>query len=239
MTNVWDDPRIQRGMKAQLARRGQSLAAGAKPLGWKVGFGAPAALEKLAIAAPLIGFMTDRSVIASGAEVSFAGWEKPIAEPEIAVHMGADLGPGADRAGAAAAIAAIGPAIELVDLNEPPEEPEKILSGNIYHRHVVLGPAEPWRSGARPDGLIGQIKGHVVRNGSEVAKVTDLQANTGDIIGIVAHVASMLAAFGERLRAGEVIICGSVVAPIGLDRHDRSLGFTFDPGSAATVKIAN
>jgi 2-keto-4-pentenoate hydratase len=41
-----DDPRILRGMALQLGRRRDRLNAGQRPLGWKVGFGAPAALQK-------------------------------------------------------------------------------------------------------------------------------------------------------------------------------------------------
>ena len=49
MNTVGLDPRIARGMWAQLALRAKRIAAGDKPLGWKVGFGAPAAMKKLEI----------------------------------------------------------------------------------------------------------------------------------------------------------------------------------------------
>ena len=47
MTNAWDDPRIARGMEKQLAQRRARIAAGEKPIGWKVGLGAKAAMERL------------------------------------------------------------------------------------------------------------------------------------------------------------------------------------------------
>src|SRR5204863_2894325 len=130
--NLWDDPRVVRGMTAQLAARRKRLDAGDRPLGWKVGFGAAAMLERLKISGPLVGFVTQNARIASGGSVSFVGWAKPVAEPEVAVHIGRDVPAGADRATAAAAIAGISPAIEIVDLHAPPEDPEKILSHNIY-----------------------------------------------------------------------------------------------------------
>jgi 2-keto-4-pentenoate hydratase len=145
--------------------------------------------------------------------------------------MGKDLDAGADRASAAAAIAALGPAIELVDLDRPPERPEDILSGNIYHRHVLLGARA--RAGAGLDGL----RGRVSRNGSEIASVADLEANTGELLVVVAQVASLLAAFGERLRADDVVICGSVVPPIAIEPLDRAVGFGFDTASDVTVAI--
>ena len=45
-------------------------------------------MQKFAIKAPLIGFLTDQALVATGATVSLAGWSKPVAEPEIAVYMG-------------------------------------------------------------------------------------------------------------------------------------------------------
>src|SRR5215467_8169983 len=115
-----DDPRIARGMTAQLALRRARLDAGDKPLGWKVGFGAPAILERFKISGPLVGFLTQNARVASGGTISLAGWTKPVAEPEVAVHIGRDVASGADRNTAAAAIAGISPAIELADLHEPP-----------------------------------------------------------------------------------------------------------------------
>src|SRR5262245_64142405 len=108
---LWDDPRVVRGMRAQLEERKKRLDGGDAPLGWKVGFAAPAMLERLKIGGPLIGFLTRNARIQSGGAVSFAGWAKPVAEPEIAVHIGRDVAADADRDTAAAAIAGIAPAI--------------------------------------------------------------------------------------------------------------------------------
>src|SRR3954469_7064264 len=107
----WDDSRIVSGMQAQLAARRVRITAGDAPLGWKVGFGAPAAMQKFNITAPLVGYLMQSGQRASGAQVSLKGWTKPIAEPEIAVIVGHDVPAGGDRAAAGAAIAAFAPAI--------------------------------------------------------------------------------------------------------------------------------
>ena len=116
------DPRVLAGMKTQLATRATKLSAGGKRLGWKAGFGAPAALEKFKLPGPLVGFMLAEALVEPGSAASMAGWAKPVVEPEIAVSMGTDLTAGGDRARVIAAIAGIGPAIELADLNPPPED---------------------------------------------------------------------------------------------------------------------
>ena len=56
--NPWEDARVARGMRAQLALRRQRLDGGDAPLGWKVGFAAPAMLKRLDITGPLVGFLT-------------------------------------------------------------------------------------------------------------------------------------------------------------------------------------
>jgi 2-keto-4-pentenoate hydratase len=230
---LWEDPRVMRGMQAQLELRRRRLDGGDEPLGWKVGFGAPAMLERFGISGPLVGFLTRGARVQSGESISLAGWAKPIAEPEIAVHIGRDVAAGADREAAAAAIAGISPAIELVDLTSPPEDPERILAGNIYQRHVVLAGARPARAGSTADGLTCRI----IRRGSESARTSDPQANTGEWVSIVRHVADVLAAFGERLRGGEIIITGSVVPPLAIEAGEEGIAFEVDPIGGVAVRF--
>jgi 2-keto-4-pentenoate hydratase len=229
---VWEDARVVRGMQAQLDLRRKRLDGGDRPLGWKVGFGAPAMLKLLDISGPLVGFLTQNARVQSGGSVSLAGWSKPVAEPEIAVHIARDVPAGTDRATAAAAIAGISPAIELVDLTAPPQDPERVLAGNIYQRHVVLGDG-PARAGGAPDGLTCRI----LRHGSEFARTSDPQANTGEWTDIVRHVADLLAAFGERLRAGEIIITGSVLPPLTIEPGEDALAFEVEPIAGVSVRF--
>ena len=135
---LWEDARVVRGMRAQLEVRRARLASGDAPLGWKVGFAAPEMLKRLDISGPLVGFLTRNALVQSGASVSLTGWAKPVAEPEIAVHVAHDVAAGADRDTANTAIAGISPAIEMVDLTEPPEDPERILGGNIISARCAL-----------------------------------------------------------------------------------------------------
>jgi 2-keto-4-pentenoate hydratase len=230
---LWEDPRVERGMRAQLELRRKRLDGGDQALGWKVGFAAPAMQEQLKISGPLVGFLTRNARVQSGGNVSFAGWAKPVAEPEIAVHIGRDVPAGADHAAASAAIAGISPAIELVDLYTPPADPERILADNIYQRHVVLGGAGPARAGSASDGLTCRI----MRRGAEAARTTNPQANTGEWVGIVRHVADVLAAFGEKLRAGEIIITGSVVPPLMGEPDEDRIAFEVDPIGAVSVRF--
>jgi 2-keto-4-pentenoate hydratase len=218
MTALHDDPRVRRGMERQLELRRRLLENGARSIGWKLGLGTPAAMEQHGTTAPLVGFLTDRGLRESGSEIAIGGWAKPTAEPEIAVHIAADVPAGADRDATAAAIGGLGVAIEIVDIEGG--EVEEILAGDIFHRHVILGPAS---AGVALDDLRGEI-----RHGAGAQPVDDPLALVGDPIAAVAHLASHLAAFGETVRAGEVLITGSIVPALAVAPGDR-LRYRLDP----------
>jgi 2-keto-4-pentenoate hydratase len=219
-------------MEEQLAKRRARIAAGEQPLGWKVGFGAPAMMEKFKIAAPLVGHLMQSGRIPSGGGVSLKGWVKPVAEPEIAAHIGRDVAAGGDRAAAAAAIAALGPAIELADAELPFEDPEAILKANIFQRHVVLGEPDSSRAGGNTAGLTARL----LRRNTEIARTSDPEAATGKIVDIVRHVADLLAAFDVKLAAGDVLICGSVVPPVLVEADETAVAYALDP--IGTISVA-
>ena len=193
------DARIDAGMRAQLARREAMLASGRRHLGWKLGFGSPAAMQRLGTNAPLVGFLTDQSVLRSGAACGIGGWKRAMLEPEIAAHIGP-----------AGTIEGLGAAIELADLDADIQDVESILAGDIFHRHVLLGPPDVSRAG----GSVAGITARVTRDGEEIASTSELEALTGRVVENVRSAAATLERYGLSLSAGDVIILGSVVPPI-------------------------
>jgi len=234
MSATLTDRRIANGMRAQMELRQKLLDDGAKQIGWKVGLGAPAMQVKCGLTAPIVGFLLDRAVLASGATVSLAGWQKPVAEAEIAAYIGRDLPTGADRDDVRRAISALGPAIELADVTSPMDDVQATLAGDIFQRHVILGPRDIMRSGARLDGL----KGRVTRSGLDIPVSADLETNIGELVNIVRHVADVTAAIGGGLRAGHVIICGSLTAPMFLGPGERGVEFELAPIGAISVRFS-
>jgi 2-keto-4-pentenoate hydratase len=234
MTNAWDHPLIKKGMPAQLTTRRARIAAGEKPLGWKVGLGAPATMQKMGLAAPIVGFLMQRALLLSGSTVSLKGWLRPVAEPEICVRMASDLGPGATADTAMAAIKEIFPAIELADLDPvpTPDNLDVVLEGNIFQRHVILC------GNTRPGGATSGLTSRLIRRGKEAAATTDPEALTGKLGDIVAHVANTLAAYGEKLAAGDVIITGSITPPIMIEADETELAHALDPIGEVSVSFS-
>jgi 2-keto-4-pentenoate hydratase len=229
-----DNPLIKKGLTAQFAKRRARIAAGERPLGWKVGLGAPAALQRLGLAAPLVGFLMQRALVLSGGGVSLRGWTKPVAEPEVCVRMATDLAGGAAPEAAAAAIKEVLPAIELADFDPFPtsDNLDAVLEGDIYQRHVILC------GNTRPGAGLDELVSRVMRRSAEMARTTDLEALTGNLLDIVAHVANVADSFGERLSAGDVIITGSITPPIIIEPDEVELIHAIEPIGEVSVRFS-
>ena len=124
-------------------------------------------------------------------------WVNPHLELEVAAHLGPD-----------AEIAGVSAAIELVDTTPVSTDPEEILGVNVYHRHVILGPVDR----TRRDGA--GITGRLLRDGEEIDRSDDPAAVTGEITAVVRSIGELLAHCGAAFAPGDVIITGSVFAPV-------------------------
>jgi len=229
-----DNPLIKQGMTAQFETRRTRIAAGEKPLGWKVGMGSPASMQKLGLQAPLVGYLMQKALLASGATASLKGYARPVMEPEIAVRMARDLPGGATAAAAAAAIKDIAPAIEVADLDPVPatDNLDLVLARDIFQRHVVLA------GDTRTGGSVAGLTSRLIRRGAEAARTADPQALTGDLLDIVTHVANVAAAFGEKLSAGDVIITGSITPPVMIEPDETEIAHAIDPIGSVSVRLS-
>ena len=190
-------------MSAQLAAARRTLDRDERPLGWKLGFGTGPAMKKLGIDAPLVGYLPVANRLESGAVVDISNWGNPKLEPEIVA-----------RAGAEGEITAIGAAIELVDPDPNASDPEAILETDIFQRHVLLGPVT---EGAG----VEDVRLRVTVNGDQAAASDDVTEATGDLDGLVEHVAKTLKAAGAELERGDMVICGSIVTALAIAPGDE------------------
>lgn len=204
---ISDDARLVAGIAHQQALLSEATAAGSTVVGWKAGLGAPAARAALGLRAPLIGFLFDTTRAESRGTVDITRWSAPRAEAEIAVRLGVDVPPDASASQALDAVDAVASAIELVDLTQPPADPAQVLAGNIYHRVWLTGPFLP------VDGML-TLSGRTVRVETSTAgtlTVEDLEMLTGPVGAVLVEVARMAARIGRGLRAGDIVLLGSVV----------------------------
>jgi len=148
--------------------------------------------------------------------------------------MARDLPGGVTAKAAAAAIKEIMPAIELADLDPlpAPDNLDKVLEGDVYQRCVLLGAST--RVGGSTEGLTSRL----IRRGAEMARSTDPEALTGKLIDVVAHVANGLAAFGEKLSAGDIIITGSITPPVIIEPDETEIAHAIDPIGEVSVRFS-
>ena len=207
---------VARGMRDQLARRDADLAAGAAPVGWKIGFNTPAIQQHFGLTEPVVGYLLDTGVAPDGATVALDGWVKPAVEVELAVRVGLD-----------GSVGGLAPALELVDLDIDFDDLGTVLATNICQRGVVFGDEV---SGADAWAMVATVtkgKDLVAQGG----RITEDPAET------VAFVRTFLATHGASLKPGDRIIAGSVLPPLAVAPGDE-LHVTFGPLGELRVAFA-
>jgi 2-keto-4-pentenoate hydratase len=191
------DPRLVAALTAQLGLWRAALAEGAERVGWKFGVGEGERIGP----GPVIGHLTSGTQLEPGDTYQAEGAVDLRADAEVALRLGSDVGPDADRSAAVAAIAGFGAALELVDLGAPPPgDAERIVATNIWHRAFALGPLD------RPPPEEG-AEGSLLING----EVRQSAPTKRDFAELVLAAARLLGSVGERLQAGDRVITGSVV----------------------------
>jgi 2-keto-4-pentenoate hydratase len=230
MTNGQLDARILRGMSALEAKLHSDMRKGGHQVGWKLGFGSPTALANLKIDMPLVGYLLDHKQLANQDSIDISTWTKPVGEAEIAIYFGKDIPPDASVGQIMECISALGPAIEIADLNFAPTDPEPILAGDIFQRHYILGEKDALRAGGSIEGLMAKVS---MPDGS-VLVIEDLQALTGEIPRILHHFAKVVEEFFGGLKAGQFVIVGSIVPPISVSGGES---FSYSLSSYPTLKV--
>jgi len=150
-----------------------------------------------------------------------------MAEPELAIHIGAEVAPDCGRDAAQNAIAGLGPAIEVADVHPPSTDLTEIVATNVYHRAVLLG--------EQVDGAsIAGVLARVTLNGEPFGEVSPLEA-TLDPVDVVRLIARTIGTAGEYLRPRDVIIAGSLVPPPVVSAGDE---LALDLGPIGRLSLA-
>jgi 2-oxo-3-hexenedioate decarboxylase len=229
-----EDPRIVAGMAAQGRLRESRLAAGERRVGWKAGLGTAQAMEKVSITAPLTGFLTNAS-LASGMTrtdgLSIDDWRNAMLEPEVAVRIGTDLAAGADRRTVEAAISGAGPAIEIVDLGDP-SDIEQVLAENLFHRAYLFDEFTDVTGSS-----LAATRLDVAQDGRGPQTGIDPATALGDLVEVVRAVADQAVLSGDALRAGDVVMTGSVLPPFAISGGER-FEVALQGGGSVALQIA-
>ncbi|MCR9125369.1 MAG: fumarylacetoacetate hydrolase family protein [Rhodobacteraceae bacterium] len=193
-------------------------AAGAVPIGWKIGLTSRAMQQALDIDTPDSGVLMSDMAFAQGATVPARRFIQPRVEAEIAFVMKTGLaGAGVTRDDVIAATDHVVAALEILDTRILRRDPDTgqarvifdTVADNAANAGLVLGDARH-AVAAQDLRRVGAI---VKRDG--VVEETGLGAGVLDdpVRGIV-WLVRRLAAYGQGLAAGEIVLSGSFVRPV-------------------------
>ena len=214
-----------------------ALVNAARPAGFKIGGTGKRMQEYLGVDHPIAGFMEGANVHQARADLRFADFIRPGVECEVAVRLARDLPPGpCTPEQAAAAVGDFIAGIEIVEnrygdlqiLGTP-----TLVADQMYHAAAVIGDQGglDWRT--LP---VGALRGRITIDGADRD-----QGITADLMGhpmnCLAWLASspLIAAFGG-MKAGQVVMLGSVTPPVWLETP-ATITVAFDPLPPVTLRL--
>lgn len=174
--------------------------------GWKLG------LTSLhAAAEPFTGPIHQRMLD----EVSLAGTIRPRVEVELALVVGIDVGDPVTAEEAAELPLAVAASFEIIDdRTRPPSVDADWIADLATMRHVIAGRPRPWTGSSFAD-LVGVL----AVDGTETA-AGRVGETVMDPVAALAWLSSHLHERGIQIRAGDLVITGSLTGQVPL-RPDR------------------
>ncbi len=203
--------------------------------GYKVATTSKTAQEMLNVSGPFSGHMLSKLVHDSGVALKRSDYTDPIAEPEFAFRMTADV-PLTDTPYTPESIAPflgdLMPAIEIVDHRYNSlgtAGGNCILADNAIFGCVVLGePVSDWRDAdLATQPVVFSINDEPFADGTGANAL-------GHPLNVMAWLANDLASRGKRLLAGQVVITGTVTGVYRANAGDLIVG---DFGRFGTVSL--
>jgi 2-keto-4-pentenoate hydratase len=192
---------LQRGLEQAVIARGERV------VGYKVGLTTTALQERFGLSEPVLGFLLGSGMFGSGDAVPLSRFVAIGVEVEIAFLLKADLaGPGVSAASALLAVEGAVPSFELIDfrLSGTPRGVDVVADG-VYTNAIVLGrPLTPVA------GLDLALEGVVLEQDGQIVATQTAAEVLGNPLVSLAWAANALGRTGRGLRAGDLVLSGSI-----------------------------
>lgn len=219
LTTRHPDITIEDAYRIQQHMLGRRLAQGQKIVGKKIGVTSQPVMQMLGVSQPDFGNLLSGMIADQVAAVSFDSLIQPRAEGEIAFVLKRDLhGPGVTNADVLSATEGVMACFEIVDsrIENWKIRIQDTVADNASAGVFVLGSrmVDPRSIDLNLCGMVLERNGELVATGAGAAAL-------GSPVNAVAWLANALGRFGIPLKAGEVILSGSLAAMISVQRGDR------------------
>jgi 2-keto-4-pentenoate hydratase len=200
---------LQLGLTVQLAVLERWLTDLPTTLGgWKVGLTSRDLRDSFGSGFRPFGFVLDSQIFASGATVDRSLIGDCSIEPEIYVAIGSDLaGPEVTEDDVRGSIAAVGAAFEINERRLPADldHPALRIADGLTQWGVVVGQR------MAPDIDLSSVSVTLYNGGTPVGSAGPSSEILDDPFLSVARLCRLLAAFGFGLKAGQIVITGSLL----------------------------
>jgi len=183
------------------------IARGERRAGIKMGLTSKAKMAQVGVNEMTWGRLTDAMLIEDGGVLEMSRFIHPRAEPEIAFLIGKSLAGRVTPLEAAASIAGIAPAIEVIDsrFQNFKFRVTDVIADNSSSSAFVLG---PWNA---PDCNVDNLGMSLEFNGLPVG-IGSSAAILGHPLRSLVAAADLLARYGESLRPGDILLSGAATA---------------------------
>ncbi|MCB5364451.1 2-oxopent-4-enoate hydratase [Pusillimonas sp. CC-YST705] len=220
LTETAPDITLEDAYQIQLRMIARRLEAGnERVVGKKIGVTSQVVMDMLKVDQPDFGHLTSSMVYGDGAAIETNTLIAPRAEGEIAFVLKHDLcGPGVTNADVLRATECVLPCFEIVDsrIRDWKIKIQDTVADNASSGVFVLGDAaaDPRKIDLSVVGLTLEKNGEVVSTGAGAAAL-------GHPLNAVTWLANTLGRLGMSLKAGEVILSGSLAAMVPVEANDN------------------
>jgi 2-keto-4-pentenoate hydratase len=192
---------LQAQLEQALVGRGEHV------VGYKVGFTTPALQERHGVTEPVLGFLLASGVFGSGDAVPLARFVAIGVEVEVAFLLRSDLaGPGVTPVSALLAVEGAMPSLELIDfrLSGTPRGTDVVADGVLTNAIVLGRPLTPMA------GIDLALEGVVFEQDGQIVATQTAAEVLGNPLVSLAWAANTLGRMGRGLRAGDIVLTGSI-----------------------------
>jgi len=195
------------------------MTRGERMLGMKMGYTDQSKLKASGLAAPTYGVLMDTMQISEGMTFSLKGKIHPRIEPEIAFVLGKDLEGALSPAQALQACSGVCAAFEIVDSRYTNYEgitPIDGVADNGSASGFVLGTImrRPDKGDVSNLGVAFEVNGKMIGFASSAASL-------GHPARSLSELSRVMAAKGQVLKAGSIILSGGLLPSVPLNNGDK------------------
>ncbi|OJY52990.1 fumarylacetoacetate hydrolase family protein [Pseudonocardia sp. 73-21] len=180
-------------------------------VGWKLGVTSRAKQAQVGVSAPVFGFLAGANALDLGEPLDTSQLIQPRCEPEIVFVLGRDLaGPHVTAADVISASSGVAVGIEVLDsrFRDYRFTMADVVADNTSAGRFVVGTPVP------PASIDLRLVGVVLEKNGEVVATASGAASLGHPAAAVAWMVRAMAAHGEGLKAGEVVLSGGLTAAV-------------------------